>query len=210
MKKHWTQKLKKLGACENAVIWASEQQNLEKAWQNCERGDWMLWLAGKTAGPSGDTRRKKLVLAAVECAQLSINYVRAGEKRPAKALRIARDWAIGGKSTLEDVKSAAASAAEAYVAAADDAASVAAAAYAYAAAAASVASASASAAAYVAAASASSAAASAAAAYVAAADDPASVAASASASASAASARKKTLKQCSDIVRKYYSEPPKI
>ena len=107
MEKHWTQKLKKLGACEDAVIWASEQQSLDSAWQNCDRGDWMLWLAGKTAGPSGDTRRKKLVLAAVECAQLSISYVRAGEKRPAKALRIARDWAIGGKSTLEDVKSAA-------------------------------------------------------------------------------------------------------
>ncbi len=168
MKKHWTQKLKKLGACKDAVIWAFEQENLEKAWQNCERGDWMLWLAGKTAGPSGDTRRKKLVLAAVECAELSISYVRAGENRPAKALRIARDWAIGGKSTLEDVKSAAAAA--------------------YASAAAADANASAAAAAYVA--------------YVAsaAADD----------ADDAAYARKKTLKKSSDIVRKYYSEPPKI
>ena len=97
----------------------------------------MLWLTGKTTGPSGDTRRKKLVLAAVECAQLSISYVRAGEKRPAKALRIARDWAIGGESTLEDVKSAAAaasasaaSAASASAASASAAASAASAAYA--------------------------------------------------------------------------------
>ncbi len=186
MKKHWTQKLKKLGVCEDAVIWASEQQNLEKAWQNCERGDWMLWLAGKTAGPSGDTRRKKLVLAAVECAELSISYVRAGENRPAKALRIARDWAIGGKSTLEDVKSAAADAASAYASAS--------AAYAYASA-------------YAAAAYAASAALAAAdAAYTTAYTAlPAAYATSA-----AADARKKTLKQCSDIVRKYYSEPPKI
>ncbi len=147
MKKHWTQKLKKLGACEDMVIWASEQQNLEKAWQNCERGDWMLWLAGKTAGPSGDTRRKKLVLAAVECAELSISYVRARENRPAKALRIARDWAIGGKSTLEDVKSAA-YVVSAAASAADASASAAPAAYASAAAA--DANASASAAAYVA------------------------------------------------------------
>ena len=107
MKKHWTEKLEKIGACQEAVEWAFEQKSLAEAWKNCEKGNWMLWLAGKFSGPSGGQRRRKLVLAACECAQLSLAYVKPGEKRPAEALKIATAWAMGEIVTLDELRVAA-------------------------------------------------------------------------------------------------------
>ena len=76
----------------------------------------MLWLAGKVSGPSGDQRRRKLVLAACECAQLSLAYVKPGEKRPAEALKIATAWAMGEIVTLDELRVAANAAYAAYAA----------------------------------------------------------------------------------------------
>ena len=128
MKKHWTEKLEKIGACQEAVEWAFKQKSLAEAWKNCEKGNWMLWLAGKFSGPSGDQRRRKLVLAACECAQLSLAYVKPGEKRPAEALKIATAWAMGEIVTLDELRVAADAAADADAADADDACAAAAAA----------------------------------------------------------------------------------
>ena len=36
--------LESLNACSEATIWASTQPDLQTAWANCQRGDWMLWL----------------------------------------------------------------------------------------------------------------------------------------------------------------------
>jgi hypothetical protein len=118
MKKHWTERLGKLGACKEAVEWCLGYKSIEAAWRACEKGNWMLWLAGKLSGPSGNSKRRKLVLAACECAQISLAYVKPGEKRPAEALKIATAWAMGEKVTLDEVKAAAADAA-AYAADAD-------------------------------------------------------------------------------------------
>ena len=107
MKKHWTEKLEKIGACQEAVEWAFKQKSLAEAWKNCEKGNWMLWLAGKFSGPSCDQRRRKLVLAACECAKLSLAYVKPGEKRPAEALKIATAWAMGETVTLDELRVAA-------------------------------------------------------------------------------------------------------
>ena len=116
MKKHWTEKLEKIGACQEAVEWAFKQKSLAEAWKNCEKGNWMLWLAGKFSGPSGDQRRRKLVLAACECAKLSLAYVKPGEKRPAEALKIATAWAMGETVTLDELRVAAAADAATYAA----------------------------------------------------------------------------------------------
>ncbi|KKL52844.1 hypothetical protein LCGC14_2281380 [marine sediment metagenome] len=104
----WTTPIKRLGACEDAVEWASQYKTPEKAWINCKRGDWMLWLLGKLAGEPGSDSRKPLVLAACECARLSLPYVKKGDKRPLKAMEVAEQWAKGeGNITLEDVRAAA-------------------------------------------------------------------------------------------------------
>jgi len=36
--------LNELGACEDAMEWLSSQASLEQAWENCEKGNWLLWL----------------------------------------------------------------------------------------------------------------------------------------------------------------------
>ena len=97
--------LDKLGACPEAKEWA-EGKTLRKAWSTCERGDWMLWLAGSKVGKNGWPSRKVVVLAACDCAETTLEHVPAGEDRPRKAIEMARLWAHG-KATLEEVRSAA-------------------------------------------------------------------------------------------------------
>ena len=120
-----TVKLIKLKACPEAIEWASEQKNQKQAWNDCERGDWMLWLLGKLSGKPESQKRKKLVLAACECSRLSLKYIQKDEKRPLIAIETAEKWAKGN-ATIEEVKKAATAAS----AAATTAASAAAAAYA--------------------------------------------------------------------------------
>ena len=178
------QKLIDLNACSEAVEWVKTQKNAEQAWNNCDRGDWMLWLIGKTiAGEPMSDERKPLVLAACDCAEFALKYVPKGEDRPRKAIEIARKWANGDSSISQQIIRSTADAA-AYAADAADAAD--AAAYA------------ADAAAYTAAYTADAAAYAAAAAYTAA--DAAAYAADA--------AKEKILKQCADIVRKHYPKSP--
>jgi len=121
-------KLNKLGACNEAVEWAKEMKNGQAAWDNCERGDWMLWLAGKTAGKPKSVKRKKLVLCACECARLALKYVPKGEDRPLKCIETAEAWARGEDSYDDLVEarraaSASASASAAYASASASAAS---------------------------------------------------------------------------------------
>jgi len=106
MKAEIVASVRKMGACPEAVAWLAEHKNPTQAWRDCERGDWMLWLVGKLAGPVGDPRRKKLVLAACGCARLSLKYVKAGEERPRIAIETAEKWARG-KATIEEVRIAA-------------------------------------------------------------------------------------------------------
>ncbi len=171
----FSDKLIAMNACTEAVEWCGSR-GLVKAWRECPRGDWMLWLAGRI-----DIDRKLLVLATCDCAETALQYVPEGEDRPAKCIQVARNW-CEGTASMDDVKAARRDAYAAYAAAA-------AAAYAYAAAA--------YAAAYAAAAADADAAA-----YAAAADAAAYAAADAAADAASANARRKSLKTCANLVRK--------
>ena len=121
MDKRYMDKLVANSACTEAREWAATQETPAKAWASCERGDWMLWWCGKLSGASEGKGRKLLVLAACDCARLSLKYVKAGEERPLKAIETAERWAHG-KATIAEVCAAA------YAAYADDAAAAAAAA----------------------------------------------------------------------------------
>ena len=117
-----------LCACQEAVKWA-RGKDLHTVWITCERGDWLLWLCGKMVDKPGWSTRAQLVLAACSCAETSLKYVPEGEDRPRAAIETARKWARG-KATIEEVRRAAAYAAD-YAAAAAAYAAAAAAAYAY-------------------------------------------------------------------------------
>jgi hypothetical protein len=184
---HWTDKLVELNACEEAVEWARKYDTPEKAWTVCKRGDWMLWIAGRLASKSTKNSRARhiVVLAACACARLSLQYVPAGEERPLRAIETAERWARRESGvSLTDVRAATGAVAAAIVAIATHSAAAAATA------------------AYTAACNAHDA------------DADADIAAYASAAATSpydtnASARKRMLKQCADVVRVHIPEPPR-
>lgn len=104
----WIRPIKKMGACSEALEWAKDYDNLDEAWQVCERGDWMLWLAGKLSGEAGSEKRRVLVSASCQCARLALPYVTKGETRPLRAIETAEKWAKGEDGiTLEQVRAAA-------------------------------------------------------------------------------------------------------
>ena len=107
------EKLEKINACSEAVEYAKGFSSLQKAWDSCERGDWILWLIGQGVSGPGSNKRKPLVLCACECARLSLKYVNKGEKRPLKAIQTAEKWAKNKGATLEEVRTAAYAAADA-------------------------------------------------------------------------------------------------
>ena len=100
-----TRYLKTLRACEEAVEWASQYPTLQAAWEACERGDWMLWLLGKSCGNTGSEKHKQVVLLACKCARLALKHVPRGEDRPRIAIETAERWTRGA-ATLEEVRDA--------------------------------------------------------------------------------------------------------
>ena len=97
--------LEELRACTDAVTWvkASKCRSLETAWKKCERGDWMLWYAGKKAGSAGDEKRKTLVLAACACTRLALPLFEKrypSNKRVRECIETAEKWARN-EATLE-------------------------------------------------------------------------------------------------------------
>ena len=105
-----TTKLEKLNACKDAIEWAANQKNYKEAWQSCERGDWMLWLAFKL-----NIDDKKLTMAKVMCVKQVEHLMR--DQRSRDALQSCIDYA-NGKITRNQLNAAAYAAAAAYDAAA--------------------------------------------------------------------------------------------
>ena len=86
MTPHWSDALRALGACDEAVEWASTQPDAETAWAQCRRADWMLWIAGRVAGPQTPEGRGQLVLAACACARTALRHVPDDDVRPLRKI----------------------------------------------------------------------------------------------------------------------------
>src|SRR3990167_5971448 len=105
---HWTDALVSLNACADAVAWAKTQPDYATAWATCERGDWMLWIAGKYAGPPESEKRNLLVLAACGCARLVLPLFEAkypDDQRVRACIETAERWARG-EATLAELREA--------------------------------------------------------------------------------------------------------
>lgn len=113
--KDLAERLYLMHACPEAVEWARGYTDDAVAWRECQRGDWMLWLLGRL-----NVDRKRLVLAACECARLSLHLVSADEERPHIAIKTAEAWARDEGPTLDDVRRSAYATYAAYAAAAYD------------------------------------------------------------------------------------------
>jgi hypothetical protein len=171
-----TTKLEKLNACSEAIEYVKTQKTVLASWQNCERGDWMLWLAKRL-----NVDDKKLTMTKAMCAKQVEHLMK--DQRSKDALQACFDY-VNGKITKRKLAAAAAAAATTYAYAAYAAA--AAAAYAAAGAAAYAAYAAAGAAAY--------------------ATTYAAAGAAAYATTYAAAARVNSLKKSADICREYLTE----
>jgi hypothetical protein len=184
------EQLLEIRACEEAVAWVGDK-TLEQAWNECHRGDWMLWIYRRSTNYNLQT----LTLAKGHCANTVRHLMK--DERSKKAVDVA--IAFGkGNATHEELNADATYAAAAYAAYAAAAAAAAYAAYA------DAAYADAAYAAYAAAADAAYAAAAAdAAAYAAAAD----AAYAAAADADRQTARKDNQQATADICRKYLPIP---
>ena len=110
------ERIKHLRPCEEAVAWAADFTSNTNAWQECERGDWMLWLLGHVSGRPYSSKRRQLVRCACECAALSFKYSK--DTRVTKCLEILKLW-FDGNVTQQELAMAAAGADEAYRAAAE-------------------------------------------------------------------------------------------
>ena len=152
--KQWTeQEIRGFHPCSAGLGFAAVRKfDLYRVWQECERGDWLIWLLDKT----NNIDKAIAVRLAIECARhvLPIYEVKSpGDKRPREAIQAAEKWS--NQPTEENKKFASAAAYySAYSAAAAAAAAASAATYASAAAAAAAAASAAAASAYAAAAAA--------------------------------------------------------
>ena len=99
--------------CLDAAKYYDACKSSEEAWNNCPRGDWMLWIASKLG-----VDIKILTLTKVHCA-LTVRHL-IKDKRSIKALEMALKFA-NNKATLKELKIAANVANVAADAAADDA-----------------------------------------------------------------------------------------
>ena len=108
-----TKRLCKFSPCREAVEYMSTQKNSTLAWQNCERGDWMLWIAKKL-----NVDDKKLTMAKAMCAKQVEHLMK--DQRSKDALQACFDY-VNGKITREQLNAYAAAYAAyaAYAAAAD-------------------------------------------------------------------------------------------
>lgn len=113
-----TKKLMQFNPCREAIKWMSTQNNATEAWNNCERGDWMLWIAKML-----NVDDKKLTMAKAMCAKQVEHLMK--DQRSKDALQACFDY-VNGKITREQLSIIAAYAYDAAYAASDAAAAAAA------------------------------------------------------------------------------------
>lgn len=171
--------LRRLGACPEAVEWAeSYGVDAVRAWVECPRGDWLLWLWGQEiTSPPWSDERKPLLACALDCALTVRNlWLVKDREKICAAVETMKAW-CRGEVIAEVAMKASVSLARAYYASAYYATAAARSCYA-------------DSACYAVAYSAREAA------------DAASVA------GAAGDAREKVLSQCADIVRQHRPTPP--
>lgn len=105
-----TKKLEKFAPCSSAREYMRTQKSSTEAWMNCQRGDWMLWIAKQL-----NVDDKALTMAKAMCAKQVEHLMK--DQRSKDALQACFDY-VNGKITREELNAAAAYAAAAYAAAA--------------------------------------------------------------------------------------------
>jgi hypothetical protein len=101
------QRLIELGACKEAREWAKDK-TAQECWEQCHRGDWLLWWAKKEG-----VGLRELTLAKGRCAETVIHLMK--DQRSKKAVQAAIDYG-NGLITDDQLRTAYAAADAAYAA----------------------------------------------------------------------------------------------
>ena len=112
-RRHWRTTIRAAGACNDARKWLRDQPDPVTAWNSCERGDWLLWIAARVI--TNPQQRMIVVLAACDCAETALAYAPAGEDRPRQCIETVRAW-TRGEATIEQLREKRADAAAVYAA----------------------------------------------------------------------------------------------
>jgi hypothetical protein len=110
--------IEKLGACESGLAFVKSCASYKEAWETCQRGDWMLWIAQKL-----NVDLLKLTTAKALCANTVRHLMK--DERSTKAIDVAILFGQG-KATKEELNAASVDAASVDAASAASAAYVAA------------------------------------------------------------------------------------
>jgi len=94
------ERLKQLGACAEAVEFASHYDSLEAAWNACENAYWLLWYACRMG-----VAHKLIVRAACACDRTALKYLPEDEHQPRIAIETAERW-CDGLATFDEVLAA--------------------------------------------------------------------------------------------------------
>lgn len=68
-RKHWSDALRGMNACDEALEWCQKQPSLKEAWKQCNEDQWLLWLLGRTC-QYRSVQHNKLVLCCCDIADL--------------------------------------------------------------------------------------------------------------------------------------------
>lgn len=66
--------LRKIHACEESISYASSQSDFQSIWNNCPRGDWLIWLASLLRAP-----QKLIVQVSIECVRPVLKLIPGNE-----------------------------------------------------------------------------------------------------------------------------------
>ena len=94
--------IEKFNACKESIVFRKNYPDFKTAWENCPRGDWMLWIAKKL-----NVDLLKLTTAKALCANTVRNLMR--DERSTKAIDVAILFGQG-KASREELDAAAAAA----------------------------------------------------------------------------------------------------
>ena len=83
------------GACKEAIDWSKQFKTSQECWDNCERGDWMVWLLALLVDKRGSKSHKKLVLTTCKCVRLVWEYMPSVSQ---KCIVQLEKWAEGDDS----------------------------------------------------------------------------------------------------------------
>ena len=85
-------------ACKDAVEYREQFNTFQEAWKNCQRGDWMLWIAFKLK-----VNKRTLTLTKARCAKTVMHLME--DERSIKAVKVAEKYGLG-YATEEELEEA--------------------------------------------------------------------------------------------------------